>query len=451
MAQTFIESKAELIAVLETGCKPKSAWAIGTEHEKLPFCSRTLKRLPYEGEKGIKALLMGLQRFDWQAVYENDNIIALEGENKGSISLEPGGQFELSGAPLKTLHQTCAEVHNHLAEVREIGQELGIGMLGLGFDPLWKRKEVPWMPKGRYGIMRDYMPKKGKLGLDMMLRSTTVQVNLDFSSEADMVKKFRVALALQPVATALFAGSPFLEGKPSGYKSYRAQLWQDTDPDRTGPAHFVFDEGMSFESYVDYALDVPMYFLYREGTYLDVSGQSFRDFMAGKLRGFEGQLPIINDFNNHLSTIFTDVRMKSFLEMRGADSGPWRAICALPAFWVGLLYDQEALDAAWDLIKPLTRDIRQELFNRAPKNALETLYDNDNKKLYDLACEAVAIAEQGLQNRAIYNEAGEDERAYLATLRRRLRDKMAPADRMLALYEGRWGGDVRHAYAEYAY
>ncbi|HTC18708.1 MAG TPA: glutamate--cysteine ligase, partial [Stellaceae bacterium] len=350
-----ITDKRQLIDFLASGAKPPEDWRIGTEHEKFVFRRTDLKRAPYDGRDGILALLEGLMRFGWELVHDADKVVGLAHDDAG-ISLEPGGQFELSGAPLKNLHETCAELHLHLRQVREVAEELDLGMLGMGFDPLSKREAVPWMPKRRYAIMRDYMPKKGKLGLDMMLRTCTVQVNLDFASEADMVAKFRVGLALQPIATALFAASPFTEGKPNGFLSYRSQVWTDTDPDRCGILPFVFEKGMGFERYVDYMLDVPMYFVYRDGRYTDVAGQSFRDFLKGKLPGMPGATPVMSDWSDHLTTVFPEVRLKKFLEMRGADGGPWRRLCALPAFWTGLLYDRAALDQAEQLISSWTQD-----------------------------------------------------------------------------------------------
>ena len=444
-----IESKADLIAHLETGCKPKSDWTIGTEHEKFGFDLKTLRQLPYDGPSGIRALLEGLQRFGWQPIFEGDNPIALK-KDGCSITLEPGGQFELSGAMLKNLHETCSEVHTHLAQVKQIGDEIGTGMLGAGFQPKWRRDEIPWMPKGRYKIMRDYMAKKGKLGQDMMLRSCTVQTNLDFGSEADMVKKFRVSLALQPIATALFANSPFYEGKPSGYKTFRAHVWTDTDPDRTGRLPFVFEDGMSFERYVDYALDVPMYFVYRDGDYLDASGLSFRDFMKAKLPILPGEMATITDFADHLTTIFPDVRLKTFLEMRGADGGPWKSLCALPAFWVGLLYDQTALDAAWDLIKDWQDEERLGLERNVPRLALQTPFRKTT--VQEIAQQAIAIAKDGLKRRGILSEAsGLDETQYLVPLETVVNEGMSPADRLLDLYDGDWNQNIDHIFKELAY
>ncbi|MGH7093868.1 MAG: glutamate--cysteine ligase, partial [Stellaceae bacterium] len=369
-----ITDKRQLVEYHQSGCKPPAAWRVGTEHEKFVFRRSDLRRVPYEGPDGIQALLNGMQRFGWQPVTEAGNIIALSNDAHCSITLEPGGQFELSGAPLETVHQTCDEVHEHLRQVREVCDELGLGMIGLGFDPVSRRDEIGWMPKGRYRIMGDYMPKRGRLGLDMMLRTCTVQTNLDYRSEADMVEKFRVSLALQPVAVALFANSPFHEGKPSGYQSYRSLVWTDTDPDRCGTLPFVFEPGFGFERYIDYMLDVPMYFVYRDGRYIDASGQSFRDFMAGKLPALPGEVPGIGDWADHLTTAFPEVRLKTYIEMRGADGGPWRRLCALSALWIGVLYDQEALDAAAALVADWTEEEREAIRNDVPRLGLDTRF-----------------------------------------------------------------------------
>jgi len=366
-----ITDRWQLVDYHAAGSKPPAQWRVGTEHEKFVFRRSDLKRAPYEGPDGIGALLKGMQRFGWEPVHEGSNIIALENDARCSITLEPGGQFELSGAPLETIHQTCDEVHEHLRQVREVCDELGLGMIGLGFDPKSRREDVGWMPKGRYQIMRDYMPKRGSLGLDMMLRTCTVQANLDYQSEADMVKKFRVSLALQPVAVALFATSPFKESKPSGFQSYRSHIWTDTDPDRCGTLPFVFEDGFGFERYVDYLLDVPMYFVYRDGRYVDASGQSFRDFMAGRLPALPGEIPTMTDWVDHSTTVFPEVRLKTFLEMRGADSGPWRRICALPALWVGLFYDTIALDAAYDLVADWSEAERDAMRAEVPRLGLD--------------------------------------------------------------------------------
>ncbi len=443
-----ITDKRQLVEYIEQGNKPPAEWRIGTEHEKFAFDLKSLRTLPYEGPNGIGALLRAMQRFGWQPIEENGNVIALA--NGGcSITLEPGGQFELSGAPVETIHKTCDEVQTHLKQVKEVGTELGIGMLGMGFQPKWSRAETPWMPKGRYKIMGDYMPKKGKLGLDMMLRTCTVQVNLDFESEADMVKKMRVGLALQPLATALFADSPFTEGKPNGFFSYRSHIWTDTDPDRSGMLPFVFEPGMGFERYVDYLLDMPMYFVYRDGRYIDASGQSFRDFIAGRLPALPGEIPGMGDWVDHMTTAFPEVRLKRFLEMRGADGGPWDRLCALPALWVGLVYDSQSLDAAWDLVKDWTTAEMAALRSEVPRRALKTSLRG--RPLRELAREILHIAHGGLTRRHKLDRMGGDESHFLNTLDRIADSGVTPAEEKLGLFNGRWGGSVDPLFSEFAY
>ena len=444
-----ITDKRQLVEYHEAGGKPPEAWRVGTEHEKFVFRRADLRRLPYEGPDGIGALLGGMTRFGWKPVLENGNVIALSNDARCSITLEPGGQFELSGAPLETIHQTCDEVHEHLRQVREVCDELGLGMIGLGFDPKSRRDEVPWMPKGRYRIMRDYMPKKGRLGLDMMLRTCTVQANLDFRSEADMVKKFRVGLALQPVAVALFANSPFVEGRPTEFQSYRSLVWTDTDPDRCGTLPFVFEDGFGFERYVDYILDMPMYFVYRNGGYIDASGQSFRDFMAGRLPALPGELPLIGDWADHLTTAFPEVRLKTYLEMRGADGGPWRRLCALPALWVGLLYDGTALDAAADLVADWTAEEREAMRRDVPRRGLDT--PHRSRTFRDIALEVLDIAREGLHRRARRDTSGEDETHFLDNLFSIAGSGRTPAQEFIEDYRTRWGGRIEPLYTEQAY
>ena len=443
-----VTDKRQLVDYLAAGSKSRAKWRIGTEHEKFAFNLKDLRTLPYDGPAGIRAMLEGLTRFGWVPVLENGNPIALT-KAACNITLEPGGQFELSGAPVENLHQTCAEVNEHLDQVKQVGTELGTGMLGMGFNPKWARADQPWMPKGRYKIMRDYMPKKGKLGIDMMIRTCTVQVNLDFADEADMVKKMRVGIALQPVATALFADSPFTEGKPNGFMSYRSHIWTDTDPDRCGMLPFVFESGYGFERYVDWMLDVPMYFVYRDGKYVDCSGQSFRDFLKGKLPALPGEIPGMGDWIDHLTTAFPEVRLKRFLEMRGADSGPWQRLCAPPALWVGLLYDTTALDAAWELCKDWSLAEREQLRGDVPRAALRALVRKRN--MQDLAKDVLAIARAGLQRRAILDAKGRDESRFLDILDAIAASGRCPAEDKLALYDGRWRGSVDPVFAEFAY
>ena len=440
--------KADLVAALEAGSKPRERWRIGSEHEKFPFRRADHTCVAYEGDDGIGAILEQFTRFDWQPKTEAGKLVALA-QDGASITLEPGGQFELSGAPLENLHQTCREVNAHLAQAKAVGDSLGIGFLGLGFHPTARLADIPIMPKARYRIMRDYMPKRGRLGRDMMFRTCTVQVNLDFGSEADMVRKFRTGLALQPIATALFANSPFTQGRPNGYLSYRSHIWTDTDPDRTGVLPFVFEDGFGVERYVDYALDVPMYFVEREGRMVDVAGQSFRDFLKGRLPGLPGDVPTLKDWEDHLTTIFPEARLKTFLEMRGADGGPWARLCALPALWVGLLYDDAALEAAWRLVADWTPEEIDSLRRGAALWGLAAAFRDTT--IQDLAREVLAIAEGGLKARARANEAGEDERVFLAPLKQIVEDRRTPAEELLEAYHGRWHGDASRVFEEYLY
>ena len=446
--ETPIESRAQLVEYIASGARTVEKWKIGTEHEKFGFRLDDLRPPTYEGPRGIGALLNGLTRFGWAPVEEHGNVIALT-RGDGSITLEPAGQLELSGGQVDTLHDTCCEVMKHLREVKSVADELQLGFLGMGFQPKWKREEMPWMPKGRYAIMRRYMPLKGNLGLDMMTRTCTVQVNLDFADEADMVKKFRVALALQPIATALFADSPFTEGKPNGYLSYRSHIWTDTDPDRTGMLDFVFDDGFGFERWVDYLLDVPMYFSYRDGTYIDLAGQSFRDFLAGKLPGLPGALPTLKDWADHTTTAFPEVRLKKYLEMRGADGGPWNRLCALPALWTGLLYDSTALDAAWDLVKDFSMTERNALRDGVPKQALKLPFRNGTVR--DLAEQALQIAGHGLARRNRLNKSGASEAVFLEPMIEFAQANQTPAERKLELFHNEWNGDIDRVFREYAY
>jgi glutamate--cysteine ligase len=448
-ASPLIESRDDLLSVFAGGEKPEERWRIGTEHEKFVYRLDDHRAPSWEEPGGIRDLLLGLTEFGWEGVEENGKVIALTGKD-GTISLEPAGQFELSGAPLENLHQSCEESGHHLRQCKAIGDRLGLGFLGVGMWPDKTRAELPVMPKGRYAIMLGYMPKVGNLGLDMMLRTCTIQVNLDYSSESDMVKKFRVGLALQPVATALFANSPFTEGKPNGYKSFRSHIWEDTDPGRTGMLPFVFEDGFGYERYCDYALDVPMYFVYRDGSYIDVAGERFRDFIDGKLPQLPGEKPTVTDWTDHLSTAFPEVRLKSFLEMRGADGGRWGRICALPALWVGLLYDQQALDAAWDLVKHWSLDQREKFRRDVPKLALETVTP-DGESMREFAGRVLDISAGGLTRRKRLNSAGDNEGGFLDPLRDVVATGMTPADRLLYKFEHEWGGDVTHIYEEFSF
>lgn len=445
--EPIIESRDQLISVFVGGEKAPERWRIGTEHEKFVYHLSDHRAPSYDEPGGIRDLLSGLTAdYGWQPVYEGGHVIALAGSD-GTISLEPAGQLELSGAPLENLHETCAETGRHLAQVKAVGDKLGLGFLGLGMWPDKTRAELPVMPKGRYAIMLRHMPRVGTMGLDMMLRTCTIQVNLDYQSESDMVKKFRVGLALQPLATALFANSPFTEGKPNGMLSYRSHIWSDTDPARTGMLPFVFEDGFGYERYADYALDVPMYFVYRDGAYIDAAGQSFRDFLEGRLPALPGEKPTIADWNDHLSTAFPEVRLKSFLEMRGADGGPWGRICALPAFWVGLLYDGQALDAAWDMVKGWSMDARQTLRDSVPKLGLGAPVPG-GRTLMDIAPQVLDIARAGLSARARLDASGNTEAGYLAALQEVVARGQTPAESLLERFHGAWGGDLSRVYAE---
>jgi glutamate--cysteine ligase len=452
-ASAIIETREDLVRWIAAGEKPKADWRIGTEHEKFVFRTVTLEPVPYGGNDGIRALMEELiRRYGWVAITEGDNVIALkrpDGEKGGTISLEPGGQFELSGQPLETLHETADETDQHLREVLGVGEDLAIGFLGVGFSPKWRIDQVPQMPKKRYQVMTRYMPTVGSRGLDMMYRTATIQVNLDFASEADMVKKLRVSLALQPIATALFASSPFTEGKLNGFQSMRSEVWLDTDKRRTGMLPWAFEDGMGYERYVDYALDVPMYFVYRDGNYIDVAGSSFRDFLAGRLKGLEGELPTVDDWADHLTTLFPEVRLKRFLEMRGADGGRWGTITALPAFWTGILYDEDALDQAWDLVRDWTEEERDGLRAGVPKSALATPFRSGT--VGSLARRVLRISRAGLKNRRRINALNQDETIYLAPLEKIAGNGQTISDELMRRYSGEWQSNIDHIFEEFAF
>ena len=446
-----IEHIDQLAQYLADGCKPKEEWRIGTEHEKFGYCKDTHKPLPYEGERSIRVMLEGLRdRHNWSPVEEGGKLIGLE-KDGANVSLEPGGQLELSGAPVETIHETCDEVNVHLREVKDVADEIGVGFIGLGAAPEWTHEDMDLMPKGRYKLMNDYMTQVGTMGRVMMRRTCTVQVNLDFSSEADMAQKMRVAVALQPVATALFANSPFFEGKLNGHKSWRSRVWRDLDPARTGMIPFVFDEGFGFEAWVQYALNVPMYFVYRDGKYIDALGMSFRDFMAGKLPALPGETPTLSDWADHLTTAFPEARTKQFIEMRGADGGPWRRLCALPAFWVGIMYDQASLDAAWDLVKGWDDETREALRVAASVDGLQAKVGGIS--MLELARETVALSEAGLKARARSGAGGlvPDETHFLNALKESIETGKTPADELIDCYNGEWNGDLSRIYSEFSY
>lgn len=443
-----IESRDELVAWVAAGEKPRSDWRLGTEHEKVPFAVKDAAPVPYEGEAGIRALLDGLAaETGWDPILEGNHPIGLIDEaGGGAISLEPGGQFELSGAPVASLHESAAELKRHLDDTKRVADRLGIGFLTLGMSPKWTRAETPVMPKSRYRIMTDYMPKVGNLGLDMMYRTATVQVNLDYASEADMVKKLRVSLALQPVATALFANSPFTDGKANGFLSRRSEIWRDTDPHRTGMMPEAFADGFGYEAYVDWVLDVPMYFVKRGDTYHDVAGASFHDLLAGRLPHLPGEIATRSDWANHVSTVFPEVRLKRYLEMRGADVGPPEFIVALSAFWVGLLYDQASLDAAWDLVKPWTAAEREGLRADVPRLGLKA--EIAGRSVREIARDVLAFSRSGLSRRGITDGDGRYETGYLDPLDAIVESGATQAERLLAKYHGEWGGSVEPAFRE---
>ena len=447
-----IQSKEDLIKPFQNGEKKPSDFKIGTEHEKFVFHIDTLKPVPFLGESGIENLLLALKKYGWESILEDGNTIGLSRDKSlggGTITLEPAGQLELSGAPLTNIHETFNELDEHRSQISKEGSNLGLGFLGAGLTPDWSFDEMPIMPKSRYQIMKNYMPKKGNLGLDMMFRSTTIQVNLDYSSESDMIKKFKVSLALQPIATALFANSPFLDGNLTGYNSFRSHIWTDTDPDRTGMLPFVFDGEMSYEKYVDYALKVPMYFIYRDGNYLDVSGSSFEDFLNGDLDELPNEKPNIIDWENHLTTIFPEVRLKSFLEMRGADGGSFESVCALSSFWVGLLYDSESLDSSFNLIKDFNIKQLQELRIEVAKNGLHSIIEGI--EIQEIAKKVLMLSREGLRNRNILNENGDSEEIFLDPLQKILSSGKSSSDDLIQKFSNNWNKNLVNMYKEYTF
>jgi glutamate--cysteine ligase len=444
---TPLSSRDDLIGWIAAGEKPRSAFRLGTEHEKFPFFMSDLSPVPYEGPRGgIRRLLDGMSwLLGWEPIMEGDHPIGLaDVTGGGAISLEPGGQFELSGAPVETLHQTRDELNAHLAQIKQLAEPLGIGFVGLGHSPKWSLAETPVMPKSRYRIMSDYMPEVGTRGRDMMFRTCTVQVNLDFQNERDMVQKLRVSLALQPIATALFAASPFTEGKLNGLASMRSEIWRDTDNNRSGMLAFAFEDGMGYERYVDWALDVPMYFVKRGAVYHDVTGGSFRALMDGKLAAAPGERATMADWANHMGTLFPEVRLKRYLEMRGADAGPASMLVALPAFWVGLLYDEAALDQAWQLVKGWTAAERQALRDDVPARGLGATISG--RSVHDIARVVLTLARGGLARRGQLDPFGCDETRFLEPLDEIVASGKTVADRLIEAFRGEWHGSVDPAF-----
>ena len=449
---TPITSLRQLAEHIAEGCKPKEQFGIGTEHEKFGFRLRDLKTPPYEpadGQPGsIRDLLHGLEAFGASPIMDHDNTIGLK-QGDASVSLEPAGQLELSGGITTTLHDTRAEFDTHFQQVREVSRDLELGFAPLGFHPLARRDDMPWMPKGRYAIMRRHMPLVGSMGLDMMTRTCTVQVNLDYASEQDMVRKLRVSLLLQPLATALFANSPFTEGKENGFLSYRAHVWTDTDNQRSGIPQVMLETGFGFERYAAWLVDqVPMYFVYRDGRYIDVAGASFRDFIDGKVPALAGIVPTVGDFADHMTTAFTDVRLKRFLEMRGADAGRADMMVAQSALWVGLLYDDAALSSAEALVRGLRWEDVMALRAAVPRLGLAAPFRTGT--LRELASEVVAIARDGLRARNRRDKSGDDETIHLNPLFEIAAGGPVQAEYWLARSRSVWNGDIRNIFSEAA-
>ena len=446
-ADPVLENISDLKDWMVAGCKPRADWRIGTEHEKFGYRKADFAPLPYDGPDGIKAMLQGLTEYGWDGKYEGDTLVGLARSAEkggGSVTLEPAGQLELSGAPLENIHQTCAEIGTHMDEVHAVAEKLGQAYFGIGYTPFWNFDTAPRMPKGRYNLMTDYMPKQGGRGTEMMYLTATVQVNLDFGSETDMVEKLRIALALQPLATALFANSPFVNGKPSGNLSERSLVWTDTDPKRTGMLPFAFEQGFGFEQYVDYALDVPMYFVVRDGAFINALGMSFRDFLRGELPALPGEKPTAQDWENHLTVLFPEARVKRFIEMRGTDSGSRPSLCALPALWVGLLYDGDVQGELVDYIADWTAEERETLRQNAPKTGLATPFRGGT--LLDMARHIVPLAARGLKNRARTDIEGHDESKFLGFLEEIVESGKSPAENLLDSYHNEWQGDVQNAF-----
>jgi glutamate--cysteine ligase len=448
---TPIETMAQLADFIAQGCKPAEEFRIGTEHEKFGFRHDDLSAPGYENG-GIRAVLEGLAQLGGEPITDNGQPIGLK-QGGASVSLEPAGQFELSGAPLADLHATAAELDAHFGALRHVAEPLGLGFAPLGFHPLATQAAMPWMPKGRYAIMRRYMPLVGSLGLDMMTRTCTVQVNLDYASEDDMRRKLRVGLLLQPLATALFANSPFTEGRPNGYQSYRAQIWTDTDNQRSGIPRLMLDDDFGFARYAEWLIDaVPMYFVYRQGRYIDVAGRSFRAFMAGQVPELAGETATLGDFADHMTTVFTDVRLKRFLEMRGADAGSPAMMLAQSAFWVGLLYDEAALDAALALVQGVGHEAVAALRAAVPHDGIEARLDAPwpVRTMRALARAAVDIAHAGLVARARRDPQGRDESGYLDPLRAIAEGGPNQAQYWLSRYQDAWHGDAGRILSEAA-
>ncbi|HBX87346.1 MAG TPA: glutamate--cysteine ligase [Marinilabiliaceae bacterium] len=438
MTEKLVESEklevADLSDWFRAGIKPEKDWGIGTEHEQFLLKAGDLTRLRYNSRPGIREILSEGAENGWLPIIEKGNIIALQ-KDGASITIEPAGQFELSGSKLETVHETYKETIEYTQKLEEMAAGMGFVRLPIGFDPFWRREDLDWMPKERYSYMRAWMPGKGNLGLDMMSRTSSIQVNLDFSSEADMVRKMQVAQAFQPVITALFANSPFTERQPNGYLSYRSHVWDDTDPDRCGFLPFIFDDDFGFERYTQYLLDVPLYFIFRDGVYYPADGMTFRDFMKGK-HHFQ---PRMADWETHVTTVFPDVRLKRYIELRGADSGSPAMIVALAAFWVGLLYDTQALDAAHSLALHLGIDTIKGLRAEVPVKGLKA--ESNSVVLHELAAKLLSFAQDGLTRRALKCSI-EPEQKYLEPLNEIVSTGITSAEKWLNLYNNKWNRDI---------
>ena len=412
--QEPVTDKLQLAEYLEQGCKPGTDWRVGVEYERFVCRGKDLCPAPYYGPGGIEALLRALEQFGWQPDAGTGPLIALS-RGREHVSLEPAGQLEYASVPVADVHRIDADLAGHCREVAALAEDLGLALLGLGFEPLYPAQINNWIPQERFNIMRGYMPRVGGHGLDMMQRTASIQINLDYASEEDMVRKYRAALALQPVFIALAAGSPFASGRATGYQSYRSHVWQHTDSDRCGLPEIVFDEAMGFERYVDWVLDVPMYSIVRSGHHVDTAGESFRRFLAGELRPVPGETPTLDDWKYHLQTLCPEVRLKQLLELRGPDSGSPAMVSGLAALSVGLFYDDRSLAAVSDLIAHWNRETRQCLYCQAAERGLAAEFRGLN--LGEIAALLLDLAAEGLGRRGIQNEKGNDERVYLEPLR----------------------------------
>jgi len=425
--QRPIGGRDELLEPFHAAEKPRSHWRIGTEAEKFGVL-RDGRPLPYEGERSVLAVFESLvEHHGWFAEreFEGGDIVSLR-RGGASITLEPGAQLELSGAPQETVHQTCAEFRAHMAELADISEELDIAWLGIGFHPFARREDLPWVPKLRYRIMRDYLPTRGGMAIDMMQRTATVQANLDYASEADMARKVRLALRLSPIVTAMFANSPFVEGRVTGERSHRTRVWLDVDPDRSGLLPFAWEGELTYARYVEYALDVPMFLIKRGGEILQNTGQTFRTFLED---GWEGHRATHADWEMHLNTVFPEVRLKKTIEVRGADSQDTALVCALPALWKGVLYDDDAMEAAIRVTERISYDDAERSRVGIAERALRARLAG--RELAAWAGDLLDISEAGLARISNLNSHGKDERIHLAKLRSLVSEAKSPADALV--------------------